>query len=197
MTDDWESLYASGAYRELWHADLPSAQLITVVAAGLAGKSKCLDLGCGAGTQVLYLASRGLQAVGIDAAPSAVAIAAKTARAQRAEAGFLHGSALSLPFATDSFGFVTDRGCLHVIDRAAHPKYASEVARVIQPGGYFMLEGVREGAGRGFVPLFPDALRQLFSPWFTVGPIEPFTGVANVGSLEMWLMIARRSAAVV
>ncbi|MFC6766945.1 class I SAM-dependent methyltransferase [Natrinema soli] len=60
-----------------------------------------LDVGCGAGNHLLWLADRGVDAVGIDASPNAVL----TAR-ERGLEDVLVGDMFDLPVPTDAFGAV-------------------------------------------------------------------------------------------
>jgi SAM-dependent methyltransferase len=55
-----------------------------------------VDVGCGTGENALYLASRGLAVVGVDAAPTAIAQAREKARARQSSAAFLVADAFAL-----------------------------------------------------------------------------------------------------
>jgi SAM-dependent methyltransferase len=45
----------------------------------------------------------------------------------------------ALPFRSDTFGLVFDRGCLQAVPRQAWPKYFQEVQRLLRPGGHLWL----------------------------------------------------------
>jgi ubiquinone/menaquinone biosynthesis C-methylase UbiE len=55
-----------------------------------------IDVGCGTGENAVYLASRGLTVVGLDAAPTAIARAQEKARQRSSSAAFLVADALAL-----------------------------------------------------------------------------------------------------
>jgi SAM-dependent methyltransferase len=58
--------YASGEYR-YWHLSVPSPELTLAIEDGSFPTRGCvLDLGCGAGTEVGFLAGLGATSVGID-----------------------------------------------------------------------------------------------------------------------------------
>lgn len=66
--DRWEERYASAG--QLWSGE-PNVLLTGLAEGWQPGRS--LDLGCGEGDDVLWLASRGWQATGIDVSPTAIA----------------------------------------------------------------------------------------------------------------------------
>lgn len=74
--DFWENRYASTA--RVW-SGRANPTLVDVVAALTPGRS--LDLGCGEGADVIWLAQHGWQATGVDIAPSAIARAREAAAA--------------------------------------------------------------------------------------------------------------------
>jgi len=67
VSSDWEERYA--AVERLWSGE-PNEHLTRLAAAWRPGRS--LDIGCGEGDDVLWLASRGWQATGVDMSPTAV-----------------------------------------------------------------------------------------------------------------------------
>jgi len=72
----WESRYADSG--PVW-SGRPNASLVAVVAGLPAGRA--LDLGCGEGGDVVWLAQRGWHITGVDISPTAVARADAAARA--------------------------------------------------------------------------------------------------------------------
>ena len=113
--------------------------LEAMLAAGVAtGRERVLDLGCGAGHTALAFAARVASVVAFDLTPAMLAQARRLA-AERglANVGFEQGNAAELPFADASFELVTSRlSAHHVADPAAMVR---EVARVLAPGGMFLL----------------------------------------------------------
>jgi hypothetical protein len=58
--------YLDGVYR-WWHLSTPSPELVAAEADGwLGAPGAVVDIGCGLGTEIAYLAAKGCQAVGID-----------------------------------------------------------------------------------------------------------------------------------
>lgn len=107
-----------------------------------------LDIGCGAGSNLLYLASQGFRVHGIDLSPGAVAAARERIR----EAGLVvtvdEGDALALPFPDSGLDAVVDNGCFHTVPISRRERYATEVHRVLKTGGSLVLSWVaREHTG--------------------------------------------------
>jgi SAM-dependent methyltransferase len=107
---------------------------------------EALDIGCGAGMSLIRLAGHREigRVVGLEPDPKALRLA-------RGHCGFdvFQGSALELPFESEGFDVVT---CLDVFqhlsngdDRAA----ASEIGRVLRPGGVAVIRSNSAGFGPG------------------------------------------------
>ena len=94
-----------------------------------------LDIGCGRGRNVRYLAELGWAAVGLDYSDTAVRAARRSGvSCVRADAG------AAWPFADDAFDLAVDAFCFkHLIEPSAVAAYARELRRVLRPGGAAML----------------------------------------------------------
>jgi 2-heptyl-1-hydroxyquinolin-4(1H)-one methyltransferase len=142
--ESWAATYAETPYEELpWFHPDPSVQVVQAVEEGfLPPRVPVLDIGCGAGSNVLYLASKGFESHGIDISPGAI----RAAHERAARAG-LHpdlrvGDALNLEFFDRHFGGLLDNGCFHTLPIGRRKDYAREAARVLRPGGGFVLSWV-------------------------------------------------------
>jgi SAM-dependent methyltransferase len=92
----------------------------------------CLEVGCGEGTNLARLATRG-RTVGVDRHPAKVGFAARAVPAAAVAAA----DATRLPFPDASFRGVLVRDLLHHLE---HPERAmAEVARVLAPGGQLVV----------------------------------------------------------
>jgi ubiquinone/menaquinone biosynthesis C-methylase UbiE len=131
----WEK--AAEAYATGEHKSGRELQLVVDFAAP-AGTERALDIGTGAGHTALALAPRVLSVVLTDPVQTMLA----TARRLFTEAGirnaeFVEAVAERLPFPDASFDIVTTRLAAHHFDDTALA--IREVARVLRPGGVFIL----------------------------------------------------------
>jgi SAM-dependent methyltransferase len=174
----WDENYVSGDFREKWHREHPSRELVTVVAAAMVPSgAHVLDIGCGAGTETIYLAIHGYRAIGVDFSPEAIKVARQRAQEADVTVDWRVGDALDLPIEDGAIDFAFDRGCFHHVPEEDRPRYAEQVARVLRPGGRLFLRGF-DPAGdpdSPFVPVTEEAIDRAFSrERFARGPVEVF-----------------------
>lgn len=146
----WRSTYEATPYDQLpWFEPGPSPQVRRAVEERfLPADGNVLDLGCGAGSNVLFLAEHGYRAHGVDLSPGAVAAARARATEAHLTADFQEGDALALEIPDGSLDGLVDNGCFHTLPLSRREDYAKEVHRVLRPGGSFVLSWVaREHAG--------------------------------------------------
>ncbi|WMT89912.1 class I SAM-dependent methyltransferase [Pelagibacterium sp. H642] len=98
--------------------------------AGLDG----LDLGCGEGTNTRAVARLGARMTGLDIAPTFIGYAREAERADPLGIDYVLGDGESLPFAAQSFDFVT--AFMSLMDMADQQKVLCGVAQVLKPGGF-------------------------------------------------------------
>jgi len=97
-----------------------------------------LDVGCGAGVEVVRFARAGAHIAGVDAAPSAIALCRQNVAQQRLTAPLAVADGEALPFAAASFDFVYAHG---VIQYAADDDaVVKECHRVLRPGGLALFQ---------------------------------------------------------
>ena len=140
----WRRTYAETHYRDLpWFSPRPYVWLRTGVAAGwLRARTRVLDIGCGAGTNSIFLARSGFRASGVDLAPAAIDAARRRADRAGVRVDFRVADALHLPYRTGTFGGLVDVGCFHTLPPPLRRDYARELARVTRPGGRYLLSWV-------------------------------------------------------
>jgi ubiquinone/menaquinone biosynthesis C-methylase UbiE len=97
-----------------------------------------LDVGCGTGTLAIAAKRRvgpAGRVHGIDASPEMIARARKKATKAGVEVTFENAVVEQLPFADGSFDAVLSTVMLHHLGRKARQQCASEMRRVLKPGG--------------------------------------------------------------
>ncbi len=144
--DRWESIYRSGAQLNLYPHDL----VVSWFAARFPdpdarARVRVLDLGCGAGNNLWFLARAGFQCAGLDISVTAVDFARNRLRCEGLSAQIEVGSFTTIPFATASFDVVLDRGGLAAVDFDTASKALAEVTRVLRPAGTLLFTPFAEG----------------------------------------------------
>jgi SAM-dependent methyltransferase len=150
----WAETYATTPYRELpWFSDKPFPSLVRAVHdRQIVPPGPLLDVGCGAGSNALWLAKQGFRVTGVDISPGAIAAAQGRARTSGVRAEFRVADALNLPFARAAFRVVTDVGCFHTLPPRLRAGYVREVRRVLRPGGSYLPAWIAREATQKFGP---------------------------------------------
>jgi SAM-dependent methyltransferase len=150
----WEAVYERTPYRKLpWFSERPSPDVRLAVEQKIwRPGGTILDVGCGAGTNLIYLAQHGFRPHGIDFSPVAV----RTALERAARAGVAidarEGDALRLPFARGRFDGAIDIGCFHTLPIDRREQYREELYRVLKPDARLVLDWAARESRRGIGP---------------------------------------------
>ena len=104
---------------------------------------KALDLGCGTGTNAIYMAQHGWEVTAIDFVPRAIAMAKAKAAAAKVAPRLIRGDVTRLDDLGVGGGYtlVFDLGCLHSIPQARRDAYAAGVTKAAAPGADFLVWG--------------------------------------------------------
>lgn len=121
-----------------WDIGRPQPEFVRLEREGeIVGVS--LDVGCGTGELVLYLANHGHEAWGLDGSPTALAKARAKAKDRGVEARFVEGDALALGALGRTFDTVTDSGLFHTLSDEERAKYVGSLRRVLRLGGQYVM----------------------------------------------------------
>ena len=145
---DWEQRYADNDLP--WDTGRHDGNLERVI--GEFGIEPCsaLELGCGTGSNAVWLEGRGFRVTGVDLSQLAIERAHLRGNAASVSVAFEVGDALRDEIAGVPFGFVFDRGCFHsfseIEDRHA---FVARVSRDVEPAGLWLsLIGSKDGPER-------------------------------------------------
>jgi SAM-dependent methyltransferase len=197
---DWNAHYAAGELP--WDSPDPDPNLVELVRSGTVTQGRALEIGCGTGTNALWLAAQGFEVVALDLAPLAVERArAKAAAAPRAAAercSFEVRDFLNEAPPRGSFQLVFDRGCFHVFDEAKDQlAFAERVGQLLASGGYWLsLLGSTEGPARDMGPPRRSArdIIQAIEPHVELVQLRgmEFDGPPGAPPPKAWFCLSRR-----
>jgi SAM-dependent methyltransferase len=186
--EDFDAMYVDG--QPPWDIGRPQPAFRALADRGrLVGR--VLDVGCGTGEHALMAAALGLDATGVDAARTAVAIASGKANERALRARFLTWDALELADLGESFDTVVDCGLFHVFDDLDRTRFVGAL-RASTPVGawYYMLcFSDLEPGDWGPRRIRQDEIRGSFGDGWRVEGIEPTQLEIRVepGSVRAWL----------
>ena len=172
----WLYERAYGRGKTPWDTGIPPPELVEVIEGPHALEpGRALDLGCGTGTNVTYLAQHGWTAVGVDFSTHAIESARRKAD-WVSGAMFVEGDVIRLSeLGVDGpFDLLLDIGCFHGIAPSRRDAYVHEAARVARPESPMMIFafGPRlkvPGAGRTREP----EIRRRFAGAFELERVIP------------------------
>ncbi|MBI5876661.1 MAG: class I SAM-dependent methyltransferase [Chloroflexi bacterium] len=158
-----------------WDTNITPPEIVALIESGRVPPGRALDLGCGTGTNVLYLQRHGFEATGVDFSRMAIDRAKRKAKEARQPVPFYVADVLdSAHFpAPGPFDFVMDVGVMHIFDEAGRTKYAATLSRVTRPGSVHYVYGMKPGVAhrhtrwrgeRGPVGMNADDVRRALAP---------------------------------
>ena len=142
-----------------WDTGVTPPEVIEVVEGGVIPPGRAVDLGCGTGTNAIYLARRGFTVYGVDSALIAILKARRKARRAGVHVHFHVGAVTRLDFLPGPVDFALDIGCLHGLLAEDRPAYAAAVANAFRPGGHYLLYA---WGWRGWAGIEPEEVKHLF-----------------------------------
>jgi SAM-dependent methyltransferase len=138
----WDEKYQSGVTP--WDTGVTPPEVCTFWESGkLSTQGTAVDLGCGPATNVIYLASLGLNVVGCEISGVGLSTAAGRVARQplslRERILLVQCDVSQQPFDLMAADYVLDIGCLHGLPFHQRLLYAQQVAALLAPGGYYHL----------------------------------------------------------
>lgn len=192
----WDERYRAGDMP--WDTGKPSAELVRVVAEERIAPGSALELGCGTGTNAVWLAQQGFTVTAVDISPLALDKARQRAAAAGVSVRFLEADLLSTPDLGGPFAFVFDRGCYHVVRRLDVRPYLVTLRQATLPGtAALVLTGnAREPHSPGPPVVTEEEIRTELGQLFEIVRLREFrfdeaeaVGVRFLG----WSCLLRRS----
>lgn len=167
---EWNERYDTGDHP--WDTGRPSVHLRNLVQHHPIAPCPTLELGCGTGTNAIWLAQQGFTVTAVDLSSLAI----ERATRKVAEAGVsvtLHCAHLLEDTVVDApVLFVFDRGCFHGFDSAeARSRLAQNVAKQMSHGAlWFSIIGSTDGPDRDYGPPRRSArdIAEAVEPFFEI-----------------------------
>jgi SAM-dependent methyltransferase len=164
----WEDIWTSGDIPPRYQSTAAPNPHVVEWASALPPGIAILDIGCGVGRHLTYLAGRGFRMSGVDLSPGGI----KIAHDALAERGLTFDGRVSdmtvLPWPDHTFGAALSTSTMHHHRRADILRTLGEVKRVLEPGGFFYVDFLST-ASNGY---------QVFRAWVQEGKVvevEPNT----------------------
>ncbi len=188
LVGHWDRQYREG--RPVWDSDRPTSELLRVVAAEDVAPCHALELGCGTGSNAVWLARRGFTVTAIDLSPEAVGRARERAREAGVLVRFLAADLRRLPESEGPFDFFVDCGCFGAVQRADARGYLDALARLTRRNTHgLVLTGNDDELPDGVGPpgLSAEQLHADFEGLFQVVRLRPFRFDAHQGNGKEYL----------
>lgn len=195
----WDSAYESGHVP--WDPGPYDRHIPRIVGELKLKPCRVVDIGCGTGATLMWLAEHGFDCTGIEIAPTALQIARKEANKRGLACTWLlrhfprTDGQHALP--ASSFELAVDRGVFHLHTGAEEQDlFVGGVARALAPGGlwYSLLASSLRGSGYGGPPRWSEReVRSAVEPAFEILRMEDsvFTP-GEEGSMAAWVCVMRK-----
>lgn len=192
---DWEDRYVTGDLP--WDTGRPSDFLTDLVSSGQLAPCRVLEVGCGTGTNAIWLKQRGFDVVAIDLSPHAIGLARAKAAAEGIEVRLEVADVLAAEVPGGPYGFAFDRGVWHVFDHhEQRALFAQRVATALEPGGLWLsLLGSTDGPPRDHGPPRRSArdVAAALEPSLELRELRSVTFDADLPtSARAWLCLAEK-----
>ena len=189
----FDERYRTG--RPPWDIGRPQPEVVRLLDEGRV-LPPLIDIGCGPGESALAAAARGIEAVGVDAAPTAIEHARAKASARGLSVRFEVADALHLETLGRTFATALDVGLFHVFDDAERVEYTKSLAGVLRPGGhaYVLCFSDAEPDWGGPRRVRGDEIPGVFEKFFEILDVQraKFDTVRAEGAAEAWRIWLRR-----
>src|SRR3989344_433827 len=168
--EQWEKIYQEA--RTPRDFQQPEPYLVKLVEDKTIKPGMALDLGCGPGNEVIYLAQNGFTVTGVDISEIAIHIAEQRASAANIACEFIVSNVLTVPL-KNQYDFVLDRACFHFLDPQERSAYIRNLHGILRPAGLFLLiVSSDQESAKGTYQFSIREIEDLFSKDFEILSLE-------------------------
>jgi ubiquinone/menaquinone biosynthesis C-methylase UbiE len=125
-----------------WYGREEPDEILVEFAASLSrkvGHRRVLDMGCGAGRHLLYMAKHGFEAHGVDLSETGLEMTKKRLRRQKLEANLVKSDMKKLPYVSSCFDTLVCLNTVYHQKLSGIQETISEVTRVLKKDGYVLM----------------------------------------------------------
>jgi ubiquinone/menaquinone biosynthesis C-methylase UbiE len=145
----WDSCWDT-IFRDNEWGKYPSIDLVRFIARNyykVKNRShvKILEVGCGTGANIWYLAREGFSATGLDGSKIGIEKASKRLKDENLKACFKVADVMKIPSEDNHFDCVVDIECIYANSYNDSKKIMDEIFRVLKPGGLFFSQTFKDG----------------------------------------------------
>jgi ubiquinone/menaquinone biosynthesis C-methylase UbiE len=130
---NWQNIYQQGRQLNKYPYDAIVSLVMRLKRTN--SSLSALELGCGAGNNIVFMAEEGVDVAGIDISSAALDFAQERLTRLQLKADLVNGHFTQLPWQDNSFDLVIDRSALNCVPRSDILVALSESYRVLKPGG--------------------------------------------------------------
>jgi SAM-dependent methyltransferase len=191
LIDGWDRRYREGR-RAPWNNDLPAAPVLQEAIKKKAIKPcRTVVLGCGSGSNAIFLAKKGFDVTAIDVAPSALGIAMADAKKAGVKVRWVLADVLRLPD-SKPYDLIFDRGCYHNVRYVNATGFVASLKQLTRPGTRcFVLSCNRDKAPGIREKTMRDDFSELFDfEWIRKATIH--VGKDGKHHIDAWSVMLRR-----
>jgi SAM-dependent methyltransferase len=156
-------------------------------------KGRLLDLGTGPATQAIELSKLGFQVAATDISENAIT------RAKRMSKGieFIVDDILESKLKDDSFDYIFDRGCFHVLEPSSRQRYVNQISRILRDGGLLFLKtfsSKEPSRGGGPHRFSIDEIDSIFSNRFAIDSFKEsvYQGTLNILPKALFVVLRKK-----
>jgi 2-polyprenyl-3-methyl-5-hydroxy-6-metoxy-1,4-benzoquinol methylase len=172
--DRWQKRYQTEDTP--WEINRPDKHLLHLVKEKMRMPCSILEIGCGTGTNAIWLAEQHFNVTGIDISATAIERAKRCMQAAGVQCEFLEADFLTTLLKMRPFQWAIDRGCFHCCETLAErQRFAEQVAAHLTDDGiWFTLTGNADDPPRDTGPprLKATELITVVEPLFEILKLE-------------------------
>jgi ubiquinone/menaquinone biosynthesis C-methylase UbiE len=209
--NSWDPIWEKVFQNQEW-GKYPGENLIQFIARNYYNKDRgninLLEVGCGPGANIWFMAREGFNVSGIDGSETAIEKAKERLLKENLKAELIVGDIIKLPFKNQEFHGIIDNECLHCNSETNTLVILSEINRVLKKDGLFYsrtfsskmfigkdinengfeFSNISEGplSGKGFIRLIDEQkIKTLYGRFFKMLSIDKLEYTQYNGGQEI------------